>query len=289
MVDREEWPHIEVKGKGGRGGIRREYQPSQEVMALIEAHLKGDIGKAEQQANGELEFDRAYAKLTPYARDALLNARLFQRSEFNASKLHALRALSSIPEGSALAKVVKKRINDLINCDSDKRVLSAWFFDDSYLARANDDAIENWLTTQCGPVEAIEVLFCILLFKVNPHWLLTGEGVKDYFRDPLSSEGIWDLCRAWPIHEIAYDSLEGDLDGLSAIPEVLAKCLTAARNVLGTDSDAEAQSDLGIKLHSALRRLYPYSAKLHEALTVDDLEHLGRFVLATHRLLPTRA
>jgi len=40
LVEREHWPHKTVKGKGGPGGIRREYQPPTHVMELIEALTK---------------------------------------------------------------------------------------------------------------------------------------------------------------------------------------------------------------------------------------------------------
>ena len=235
-----------------------------------------------------MDFDAAFARLSPDARDALIRMHQFQQSKFNSQKLQALRALPSLPEGSSHAVVVKRRIKDLATGDSDRRAISAWFWGDSYLGRANDDTLEKWLTGEAGPVEAIWALFCVLLFKVSPRWLLTGEGPKEYFTDPLSSQGIWDLNRAWPVREIAYDMLDGDPEGLASIPEVMAKCLTAARNVLGPGSAIEHQADLGIRIHGALRRLYPYSAKLHEALTAEDLEHLGRFVLAAMRLRSPR-
>lgn len=34
-IGRENWPFVEVKAKGGRGGVRREYQPTFDVMAAI--------------------------------------------------------------------------------------------------------------------------------------------------------------------------------------------------------------------------------------------------------------
>lgn len=307
LVERDNWDFVEVESKGGKGGIRREYRPPEALLELIRARQRGESVSSEnppsvspmrarylrsqeegRESGGGLDFDRAYADLRPYARDALFRMHEFRLSKFNISKLRALQLLPALPEGSTHAMVVKKRIKGLVANDSDKRALSAWFWGDSCLARDEDDTLDKWLTGEPGPIEAIEILFCVLLFRVSPRWLLTGEGAKDYLIDPLSAQGVFDLNRAWPLQEIVCDALEGDPEGLSSIPEVLAKCLTAAKCVLGNNSTTEEQADLGIRLHGALRRLYPYSAKLHEALAVEDLEHLGRFVLATVRLLPIR-
>ncbi|HWP00021.1 MAG TPA: hypothetical protein VNL74_05260 [Methylococcus sp.] len=40
LVEREGWPHREARGRGGKGGIKREYQPPPEVLRLIEAQKR---------------------------------------------------------------------------------------------------------------------------------------------------------------------------------------------------------------------------------------------------------
>lgn len=49
-VKREKWGLREVKGLGGPGGVKREYQPPPEVMALIEARQRGDLPPASASA-----------------------------------------------------------------------------------------------------------------------------------------------------------------------------------------------------------------------------------------------
>lgn len=43
LVERENWPFVEARGKGGRSGIKRLYQPPPAVQALIEARLQGAL------------------------------------------------------------------------------------------------------------------------------------------------------------------------------------------------------------------------------------------------------
>ncbi|MDP2786648.1 MAG: hypothetical protein Q8O79_01015 [Pseudomonadota bacterium] len=49
LVGRERWECRAVKGKGGRGGVRREYQPPAQVMALIEQRRKGEIAPGDER------------------------------------------------------------------------------------------------------------------------------------------------------------------------------------------------------------------------------------------------
>ena len=42
-VVRESWPFIEVAGKGGKGGKRREYAPPPEVLKLIQAKKLNEV------------------------------------------------------------------------------------------------------------------------------------------------------------------------------------------------------------------------------------------------------
>lgn len=50
LVKRGKWPSREVKGLGGPGGIRNEYKPPPDVMALIEARQRGDLPAASKPA-----------------------------------------------------------------------------------------------------------------------------------------------------------------------------------------------------------------------------------------------
>jgi putative transposase len=87
LVKREGWQSIEVKAKGGKGGIRREYTPPAKIIHLIhsrkqiaaEGHgahvLKKALAlvrteaRAEKHAKTEASLDQIYATLSPEGRD----------------------------------------------------------------------------------------------------------------------------------------------------------------------------------------------------------------------------
>jgi hypothetical protein len=48
LVEREAWKFRLVRGRGGKGGMRREYQPPAPVLELIHARQRGEIGPADE-------------------------------------------------------------------------------------------------------------------------------------------------------------------------------------------------------------------------------------------------
>jgi len=76
LVKRDGWPYREAKGQGGPGGVRREYQPPAEVMALIEKRRKGEIGPGDERGGYRVRDDgrkRYYPEPAPAAeRDPVL-------------------------------------------------------------------------------------------------------------------------------------------------------------------------------------------------------------------------
>lgn len=48
-INREVWPHELRGGRGGKAGGTREYTPPPEVMALIEARRRGEIGDGDER------------------------------------------------------------------------------------------------------------------------------------------------------------------------------------------------------------------------------------------------
>lgn len=53
LVKRDKWPSREVKGLGGPGGIKHEYQPPQDVMSQIEARHVGELPAAQKHVARE--------------------------------------------------------------------------------------------------------------------------------------------------------------------------------------------------------------------------------------------
>jgi hypothetical protein len=89
FVERNAWIYRDVEGKGGRGGMRREYTPPPEVQALIDARQRGEqlptprkpgykpspAGAAAIQRSKEIEAMRmaAMAMPPPSATNALFD------------------------------------------------------------------------------------------------------------------------------------------------------------------------------------------------------------------------
>jgi len=281
LVKRDNWPSREAKGLGGPGGIRREYRPPPEVMRLIESHRGGEAppnGGAPTQGKAEIP-PRLVANLAASSR----LADFVDRRGLDRARANALLSLPPLPAGSDHARGVSGRIASMASAD-DRHAIAGWI--GGVPGEVNEDrlaAVDAWLAGK-REIHPLEIAFCALLFRVNPRWILTGEGRRESVGDPLSGSAIWELKKVWPAEEIITDIFDGESVGVETIPEVLAKCMVAAQHVLGDAADASQKADLAIRTQGALFRLYPYHAKLHVGISSADLEHLAKFILSALRV-----
>ncbi|MCC4116390.1 hypothetical protein LLG90_13600 [Aromatoleum toluclasticum] len=55
LVARDGWPFIEVHGKGGKAGLRREYTPPEPLLGLIQKHLRGEVVTEEEVLQARMQ------------------------------------------------------------------------------------------------------------------------------------------------------------------------------------------------------------------------------------------
>jgi len=101
-VKSEGWVCVEFKGQG-RGGIRREYAPPPEVMALIEARQRGEIEEPEKPAKAR---NKALLQKVPFETGSSIHAEhIIPSAEWIMLSAIAMNDADWLPEMSQKEKV----------------------------------------------------------------------------------------------------------------------------------------------------------------------------------------
>lgn len=184
LAEREGWLFREVKGKGGKGGLRREYQPPKGVRDLIGQQQKADDKHAAIAAEG------ATAKALLAEIQAERNAKTAQAQEKSRKAREVLEKIA----GAKKQALVEEELDVSVEVVT---AYKAWFAEHRGLRRSVSWAIfaEAYNRGQIAVSEAAKALLPTTSGRTVQRWVLKDEkegkaALVDKRRLPAKTRGV---------------------------------------------------------------------------------------------------